>query len=58
MGGALFGWGKGPIFLDSVKCSGNETVLLHCISEDVLGIHNCGHAEDAGVICPGKWTFI
>ena len=53
MGGAFFEQGEGPIFLDNVECFGNETEILHCISEDILGSHNCGHSEDSGVICPG-----
>lgn len=45
-----FGQGKGPIFLDSVECTGQENILQNC-SNDGVGIHNCGHAEDAAVVC-------
>lgn len=47
---AAFGQGDGPIFLDSVQCTGQETMLHNC-SNDGVGLHNCGHAEDAAVVC-------
>ena len=54
MTGAFFEQGEGPIFIDDVGCFGNESMILQCVSEDVLGTHNCAHSEDAGVICPGE----
>uniref|UniRef100_H3CEX2 SRCR domain-containing protein n=1 Tax=Tetraodon nigroviridis TaxID=99883 RepID=H3CEX2_TETNG len=50
---AHFGRGTGPIWLDNVKCTGQETTLTHC-SHNTFGDHNCGHGEDAGVICSGN----
>ncbi|KFP07009.1 Neurotrypsin, partial [Calypte anna] len=47
---AYFGEGKGPIHVDNVKCMGNERSLADCIKQDI-GMHNCRHSEDAGVIC-------
>ena len=46
--GAHFGQGSGPIHLDNVICTGDELSLLNC----GYSPHNCGHSEDAGVICP------
>ena len=45
-----FGGGTGPILLDDVQCSGNETSLIQCPHAGV-GVHNRYHYEDAGVQC-------
>ena len=42
-----------PIFLDDVGCIGNETNLADCPHRG-LGVHNCRHSGDAGVICSGS----
>ena len=53
---AEFGQGVGPIQLDDLACSGQERSLFDC-SHNGLQQHNCGHGEDAGVVCqpPGKF---
>ncbi|XP_039726822.1 deleted in malignant brain tumors 1 protein-like [Pteropus medius] len=50
--GAHFGAGLGKIVLDDVQCVGTESHLGQCMHRDEAG-HNCGHLEDAGVICTG-----
>ncbi|PIK36335.1 putative deleted in malignant brain tumors 1 protein-like [Apostichopus japonicus] len=46
---AHFGKGTGPILMDDVQCSGQEQRLADCVFRG--GGNNCGHNEDASVIC-------
>ena len=50
---ARFGSGNGGIWLDDVQCQGNESSILNCWHRG-LGVNNCGHSEDASVICSSK----
>ncbi|XP_019630689.1 PREDICTED: deleted in malignant brain tumors 1 protein-like [Branchiostoma belcheri] len=47
---AYFGQGTGPIYMDDLRCDGNETSLFKC-SYAGWAIHNCDHGQDAGVVC-------
>lgn len=47
---ARFGQGLGPIHMDDTRCYGSETSILDCQHRGI-GVHNCRHTEDAGVIC-------
>ena len=48
--GAAYGPGLDPIWLDDVNCVGTEASLLDCPHRE-WGQHNCGHREDASVVC-------
>lgn len=48
-----FGYGRGPVLLDNVGCTGTEARLSDCFHLG-WGQHNCGHHEDAGALCAGE----
>ena len=57
-GEAYFGAGSGPIYYDDVACNGTEARLADC-SHLGIGVHNCVHSEDAGLVCdtlPGQYS--
>ena len=47
--------GSGSIWLDNVMCLGTETRLFDCPNGGI-GIHDCTHIEDVGVMC-GKHQY-
>ena len=48
--GRRYGQGSGPIWLDDVRCTGQETQLGNC-RHNGWGRHNCRHYEDVSIIC-------
>ncbi|KAK4805285.1 hypothetical protein QYF61_004850 [Mycteria americana] len=50
VGSAHFGKGSGRIWLQGVNCSGAEAALWDCPAGS-WAQDNCGHKEDAGVVC-------
>ena len=53
-GGAYFGQGSGPIWLDNVICTGTEPTLASCGHLGFNITRSCYHSEDAGVRCYGR----
>ena len=51
IGSAGFGQGSGSILLDSVFCSGSETILARCGHLGINVTRSCTHVKDAGVRC-------
>ena len=50
---ARYGQGTGQIVLDNLGCVGTETSLFSCPG-NAVGVHNCAHSEDVGVVCQCK----
>ena len=53
---AFFGEGRGAIILDDVRCSGIEPTITSCDHNEFFE-HDCGHDEDASVICSQTCMF-
>ena len=54
IGSAGFGQGSGLIWLSSVTCTGNESILASCGHPGVGITSSCYHYEDAGVRCSSE----
>ncbi|XP_037396073.1 scavenger receptor cysteine-rich type 1 protein M130-like isoform X2 [Pygocentrus nattereri] len=52
-GRAVFGAGEGPIWLNRVKCRGNEIHLWDC-PHSLKNHTDCSHRQHAGVTCEDK----
>ena len=53
IGSAGFGQGSGITFLDSILCTGSESILASCGHLGINVTRSCNHSNDAGVRCNG-----
>ena len=56
-GQAHFGQRSGAIWLQNVRCRGNESSLSSCPHGGWGSIHNCSHSDDSGVVCQRKGSW-
>ena len=54
---AAFGRGQGKIWMNNVRCTGNESALTNC-AHNRLVKGNCSHGDDAGVVCSSGKTNV
>ena len=46
-----FGWEKSPVIFNNIACNEAHSMLVQCVNEQSIGVHNCGENNIAGVIC-------
>ena len=51
---AYYGQGRRQIWLENLSCTGSESQLFDC-THNGYGSHDCGHHEDAGLVCNSEW---
>ncbi|KAI4893223.1 hypothetical protein NFI96_026518, partial [Prochilodus magdalenae] len=56
-GSSVFGAGEGPVWLNRVKCRGNEIHLWDC-PHSLKNHTDCSHRQHAGVTCAGQGNLL
>jgi len=49
--GGYFGKSTGPIHMNNVSCTGEESVITDC---EYVTNHSCDHSQDVGIYCQGN----
>ncbi|KAI4883388.1 hypothetical protein NFI96_018111 [Prochilodus magdalenae] len=56
-GSSVFGAGSGPVWMNRVKCRGNEIHLWDC-PHSLKNHTDCSHRQHAGVTCTGQRSLL
>ncbi|XP_065913717.1 scavenger receptor cysteine-rich domain-containing group B protein-like isoform X2 [Dysidea avara] len=54
---AYYGQGRRQIWLENLSCTGSESQLFDC-THNGYGSHDCGHHEDAGLVCNNETSCV
>lgn len=55
--GLGYGKGNGPIWLNNLTCTGQESSIAAC-NHNGWGVHSCSHNDDIGVTCYDSKKFL
>ena len=52
---SFYGRASGPMWLDSVRCTGSESSVLNCTHSGIGSVSSvCDSGDQSGVECPGR----
>lgn len=51
-----FSRGSGPIFIDELRCRGEEERVENC-PQPPVGLHSCTHSQDTAIRCIGIYIY-
>ena len=45
------------MYLEGLECEGDESSILECPREMEIGLTQCDHSKDAGIVCYGRQCY-